>query len=340
MLDTRFNMAPTMIGSLPHRNPKTACALVARYLTEIPAWPQLTKRTFTEDMTVQFTEGFPGIVVNEERAFIQHSPSSDAALERLYTAYLENNFSAMPVSADYAAGLYELLNTTHLRHSAIKGQIPGPLSFGIMLKDNNNQSILHDEVLLDASARFLRLKAAWEENELRRLNKNSIIFIDEPVMASYGSAFFSISKERVSELMQEVLAGISGIRGIHCCGNTDWSVLLGTDIHIISFDTYNFATSLALYTEDVKALLLRGGAIAWGIVPNTEEALQKESVSSLKDRLEEAMAPFTRHGISFKQMKEQALLTPSCGLAGLSEEYAEKVLELLLNLSNRMRGRN
>ena len=83
-----------------------------------------------------------------------------------------------------------------------------------------------------------------------------------------------------------------------------------------------------------------GGGVAWGVVPNTEEALLKESTSSLKDRLEEAMAPFTRHGVSFKQLKEQSLLTPSCGLAGLSEDASERVLEMLAELSARMRGRS
>jgi len=68
--------------------------------------------------------------------------------------------------------------------------------------------------------------------------------------------------------------------------------------------------------------------------------LLKESISSLKDRMEEAMAPFTRNGVSFKQLKEQSFLTPSCGLAGLSEDGAEKVLELLVQLSERMRGRS
>jgi methionine synthase II (cobalamin-independent) len=75
-------------------------------------------------------------------------------------------------------------------------------------------------------------------------------------------------------------------------------------------------------------------------VPNTEDALLKESVASLKDRLEAAMAPFTRNGVPFKQLKEQGLLTPSCGLAGLSEDGAERVLEMLASLSERMRGRS
>jgi methionine synthase II (cobalamin-independent) len=315
--------------------------LVAKYLEEIPCWPQLPKRAFTENMTVQFSEGFPGIVVAEDRAYMHHDLLFDTQMERLYATYLGNNIDAFPVSSDYAAGLYEFFNLKKLSPLAVKGQVTGPLSFGVTLKDEKRQTILQDETLSDAAAKLLRLKAAWEEKELRRISKNTIIFVDEPVMASYGSAFFTISRESVRALMEEVLGGISGLRGIHCCGNTDWSVLLGTSAHIINFDAYNFAGSLALYPAEVKSLIDRGGAVAWGIVPNTEEALQKESVASLKDRLEEAMAPFTRQaGIAFRVLKEQGLLTPSCGLDGLSEDGAEQVLEMLADLSNRMRGRS
>ena len=340
MIDTRFNLAPTMIGSMPHKDAAAACALVAKYLPEIPCWPQLPKRAFVEDMTVEFSEGFPGMVVQEDRAYVYHEPSFDKQLEYLYSAYLGNNIDAFPVSPGYAAGLNEFFNLKKLNPLAVKGQVTGPLSFGLTLKDETHQSILHNDTLSDAAARLLRLKAAWEEKELRRISKNTIIFVDEPVMASYGSAFFTLSKERVRSLIEEVLGGISGLRGVHCCGNTDWSVLLGTSTHIISFDTYNFAGSLALYPAEVRGLIDRGGAVAWGIVPNTEDALLKESVASLKDRLEAAMAPFTRNGVPFKQLKEQGLLTPSCGLAGLSEDGAERVLEMLASLSERMRGRS
>jgi hypothetical protein len=87
----------------------------------------------------------------------------------------------------------------------------------------------------------------------------------------------------------------------------------------------------------VKAFLERKGTIAWGIVPNDEEALAKESVSSLSDRLGEAIAPFTRNGISFRQILRQALLTPSCGLEGLSTGAACKALELVADLSSGIR---
>ena len=165
------------------------------------------------------------------------------------------------------------------------------------------------------------------------------MFIDEPYMTAFGSATFTLSREKVIAMMNEVFQGIRGIKGVHCCANTDWSVLLATGTDVISFDAYNFASSLNLYPAEVQNFFLRGGAIAWGIVPNTVADIEKESVASLQDRLEEAMSPFTRRGMHFKQLIEHGLLTPSCGLAGLSEEMAERVLELLAALSSRIRAK-
>jgi len=170
--------------------------------------------------------------------------------------------------------------------------------------------------------------------------RNTIIFIDEPYMSAFGSVGMMLSREKVISLLEEVLGGISGLKGVHCCGNTDWSILLSTSVDIISFDAYSYAQSLSLYPAEVKKFLEGGGTVAWGIVPNEEEALAGESAASLQDRLEEAMAPFTRKGIPFRQMIEQGLLTPSCGLASLdAEEAVAHALELLAELSERIRKR-
>jgi methionine synthase II (cobalamin-independent) len=339
MLDLRFNLLPTMVGSLPHRNPSAACNLVSRFLKDIPCWPQLPNRSPMESMIAQFSQGYPGLkMINNELTVDSTGDGFNAELEALYNAYLTNNPDCFPISLDSAAGLHEFLNLEKLTPLAAKGQVTGPLTLGLGMHDNSGKAILYNDILSDAAARLLRLKAAWQEHEIRLISKKTIIFVDEPAMASYGSAYFNISKEKALSLIQEVLAGINGIRGIHCCGNTDWSVLLASSVHIIGFDAYNYAGSLSLYPAEVKKLLDRGGAIAWGIVPNTSDRLNQETASSLKDRLEEAMAPLTRQGISFKQLKEQGLITPSCGLAGLSEDGAERALEMLAELSDKMRG--
>ena len=335
----RFNCLPTIIGSMPHKDPDRACSLVTRYLRDIPAWPQLPRRSFLENMTAQFSQGFPGVVIRDNRIFVDRSRDWDEPLEELYAAYLDSDINKYPISADYAAGLHSFLSMSRLSPLAVKGQVTGPISWGLSVADDSGRAILYDDMLSDAAAKLLRLKAGWQERELGKICKKTVIFVDEPAMSSYGSAFFSLAKEKVVSLLEEVLGGIGGSKGIHCCGNTDWSLILSTSTNILSFDTYNYAQSLTLYPDEVMRFLDRNGAIAWGIVPNEDDKLAGETASSLKDRLEEAMAPFTRKGIPFKQLVEQGLLTPSCGLVAMTEEAAAGALEILVELSQKMRQR-
>ena len=116
-----------------------------------------------------------------------------------------------------------------------------------------------------------------------------------------------------------------------------WSVILKTKLDILNFDTYNYAESLTLYPAEVKKFIDNGGAIAWGIVPNAQDSLDTETPASLKDRLEEAIAPFTRNGLHFKDILKQSILTPCCALTPLSEEGVEQALKLLTELSQEMR---
>ena len=342
MPSVEFGCLPTVIGSMPHTDPQRACAQITHYLKDIPAWPQLPKRSFLENMYVQYSQSFPGVVVDEseKKIYIDRSQDPDKPLEQLYAAYLANDAAKYPIGPEYAAGLHQFLALDNLSPLAVKGQVTGPVTWGLTVTDGDGKGILYDDILGDAVPKLLRLKAAWQEKELRHISKNTITFIDEPYMSAFGSVGMMLSREKVISLLEEVLAGISGLKGLHCCGNTDWSVLLGTSVDIISFDAYNYAQSLSLYPAQVKKFLDRNGTIAWGIVPNEEDSLARESAASLKDRLEEAMAPFTRQGIRFKQLIAQGLLTPSCGLASLAtEEAAARVLELLAELSVEIRKR-
>lgn len=336
-----LNALPTMIGSVPYTDPVTACEKVLHYLKDVPAWPQMPKRSFVENMYVQYSEGFPGIVIQDEKIFVDRAQDLDKPLEKLYTAYLENDIYKFPVGKDYAPGLYRFLTFTDLPVRAVKGQLTGPVSWGMTVTDNDGRSIAYDDILADASARLLKLKAAWMETELRKISKNTIIFIDEPYLHSIGSAFFSLSNEKVVSLIKEVFSGISGIKGIHCCGQSDWSVIISTGLDILNFDAYNYAQSLTLYPKEVKSFIEKGGSIGWGIVPNEEKALSDETTSSLLDRLTEAIAPLTRKGfdIPFRQLIAQSLITPSCGLAGLSPDGADRAFELLTDLSERVRSK-
>jgi len=336
----KLNGLATAIGSMPHVDPKEACSLVLTHLPEIPAWPQLPQRSFLENMYAQFSEGFPGVVLEEERIWIDSSQDLSKPLEELYAAYLEGSLNHSAVGYEYAEGLHVFLNMVgKTDEKAVKGQVTGPISFGLTVTDQERRPLLYDDVLADALAKHLRLKAAWQEKTLSAIFPNTIISVDEPYLASLGSAFVSFPREQVVTLLEEVLGGISGLKAIHCCGNTDWSVLLQTSVDILSFDAYNYGETLSLYPTEVEDFLSRGGVIAWGIVPNDEPSLAKETEASLLDRLEDTIGLLSKKGIGYDALKAQCLITPSCGLGSISTSAAERALELTAAVSAGFRKR-
>ena len=132
--------------------------------------------------------------------------------------------------------------------------------------------------------------------------------------------------------------GLEGTRGLHCCANTDCPLVMSPDIDLLSFDAYDYGHTIALYPDEVAAYMERGGAIAWGIVPNNAEVLDRESVSSVAQRAEECFRGLIDKGLSEELVLERSILTPQCGLSGLDEMTASRVLDLLTKVSEEIRG--
>lgn len=323
-------------GSLPHQEPAEACRLVLDTL-DIPTWPQLPRRSFMENMYVQFSERFPGVVVTGEQIYVDRERDLDDELERLYVAYLMNDLDHASISPDYAAGLYHCLQTG-LPAKLVKGQVTGPVSWGLMVADLQRKPILYDDVLAEAAGKHLRLKSSWMEQQLLGISDQTIVFLDEPYLSSFGSAFLTLSQRQVVELLEEVFAGIEGLKGVHCCGNTDWSLPLSTSLDILSFDAYEYAETLAPYAEQVGEFLGKGGAIAWGIVPAGDEALDV-TVESLLGRFHSALDLLTAQGIHKDDLLASSLIMPSCGCGSLEITTAERVLELASALSKALQER-
>ena len=342
MADETFelNGRATAIGSMPNVDPQEACSLILANLADIPAWPQLPKRAFTENMYAQFSEGFPGIVLEDDRIWIDRSRDLSDPLESLYADYLGGVVERGAVAHDYADGLYLFLETIGGQNpKAVKGQITGPISFGLTVTDQDRRPVLYDEVLADALAKHLRLKAAWQQRRLSEVCPTTILSVDEPYLSSLGSAYIALPRDQVLTLLDEVLAGISGRKAIHCCGNTDWSVVLEANIDILSFDAYNYGESLSLYPSEVKSFLDRGGVIAWGIVPNDDPSLARETELSLVDRLAETMELLAAKGVSLSLLQSRCLITPTCGLESMSIEGAARALQLASGVSSEFRRR-
>ena len=343
-----FHFSTTHVGSVPHTDSAAICERLVSLL-DIPAWPQLPRRSFRENMYIQYSEALPGIVVNEAQEKIQFDTASDLtpALEVFYEHFLADDLDWFDLSMPIATGFYamlEKLKTTPGEWG--KGQVTGPISFGLTVTDQSLRASLYHDMLADAIVKNAAMNARWQARQLREIRPNVIIFVDEPYMASFGSAFISLSREQVITMLDEVFAAIhaeGALAGVHCCANTDWSVLLGTQVDILNLDAYGYIENLALYPAELRAFLDRGGVIAWGIVPNTAEIASVTPVQlakKLHDGLQLIHEKAALHDVQIapEDFYRRSLIAPSCGLAPVSVEIADKVLDTLSETGKILQG--
>jgi len=332
----------TGIGSMPHSDTRQAMSVMFQNFSTLPYWPQLPKRDFRENMYAQFSEQLVGVKLDLPQELISVIIDNDtmAQVEAFYARYLEDNADLFAVGQDYAAGLYAMRdNRAALKNARwIKGQITGPISFGLKVVDQNLKPMLYDDSLRDVLVKHLARKAQWHEKFLSDLG-TPITFVDEPSLALIGASVVALNRDEVIRDLEEVYSSIHGLKGTHCCGNTDWSLLMATSVDIISFDALNYAENLALFADDVKQFLNRGGALAWGIVPTVEEEIASATADGLVARLESAMDLLVKKGIDRDLLYERALITPACGLGTVSMQAAERAFALTREVSEKVRSR-
>ena len=336
----RFNFEATGIGSVPFRDTKEACSLIFENFKTIPFWPQLPRRSFLESMYAQYSEQLPGVVIDEKSRSIHLEKSGVAeTAEEIYRNYLDGNVEFFRISENFAEGFYEFLDTLKSVPAGVKyvkGHTTGPISYALTVTDENKRAIIYDRDLFEMLTKMLCMKAKWQIRKLKKSFPAVMIFIDEPYLVSIGSSFININIQDAFAALDEVIAAIKSegaLAGLHCCGNTDWPLLLKRDLDILNFDSYSFVKEFLLYGADVKAFLARGSAIAWGIVPSSEDS-ERETGKAIAERLRDGLKMLSDKGISKEAVS--SIVTPSCGVGTLDESRAKKVLELTRIVSSNM----
>ena len=346
---------PVLIGSLPMNNHAEATRLVFKYTPEIPLWVQLPVYK-EEGMLAQFLPGMPGFTIEKDKAFINASSENfDDDLLRFYEDYMsvveqksDLLSSRFALTKDTAMGFFEFMNQLNGLSDlpcAVKGQITGPVTFGIGVCDQDGRAIFYNEQLRDAAVKLLSLKAAWQVRQLSKFGRPAIIFFDEPALAGFGSsAFISISRDEISNCFEEVIEAVhseGGLAGIHVCANADWSLVLQSSVDIVSFDAYSFFDRFILYPDQIRKFIDSGRIFAWGIVPTSSPAdIEKETTDSLMANWQDKVCKIEKLGIDKSNIFKQSLITPSCGTGSLTFDHAKKVLRLTREVSDRLRNIN
>ena len=339
-----FYFKTTGIGSVPWEDIDETCNKILEFLPSIPFWPQLVRRSPFEDMNIQFTEGLPLVRINEEERSINVSAEdAEEALVEFYSHYLADDLEYFSISRDYAPGLYRLIELVSENPDNygeyIKGHTTGPATFAASIKDEEGKAILGNPDLLEAFTKGLAIKALWQVKELEKTGKKTIIFLDEPYLSGFGSAFSPIERHEVISLLKEVIDYLKEksdtLVGIHCCGNTDWSMIVDAGPDIINFDAFSFLDYFLLYPDDISRFIKGGGIIAWGIVPTGNSAGEGD-LDELYSRLYKGLEGLYSLGLDKEQVRAASILTPACGMGTMAEKDSDEVLDLLSGLYKRI----
>ena len=307
-----FMGAATAIGSLPHTDAGNAAAVVLKAQPQLPGWPQLYHRSPLEQMGPQFASGLTGAEARAERVWLPSYPAAQ---------------SQVALEPERAAGFFAFLEAAPPLLAGAKGQTTGPVTFAYLADGPKHRPAVEDFRLARRIAHHLGQLAAWQEWQLRRVASRTLIFLDEPALPRALNDPL-LGPPAVADLLTSTLIWLKGMKGLHCCAPPPWRFLFSLPLDVISFDAYHYAETLREHAAELAVWLEQGRAIAWGIVPSVHSELATATPQLLVARLRAAWEQLAVAGVPVTPLQQQALITPACGLAGVSEAEAERALEL------------
>lgn len=312
----------TAIGSLPHPNAPSASAFVLRTLPDLPAAPQLPRRSALEGMLAQWLRALPEVLVHD-----------DGTLELATTTPVHDAPVAEFCRLAHGGllGFVELVAAQPRRPRAVKVQLTGPLTLGAELVRIG----MPTERAYERAAQCVRAwaRALTELVEHRLPDVGLVMFFDEPALVGFAADEPPIDVEYASDLLSGCLAaaGDDVVTGVHVCGGGEIEIALAAGPSVVAIDVHprwlDHAVALSRFLDG-------GGFIAWGAVP-TDRPIG-EQPGPLWKNLVGLWCDLTKRGCDPVRLRQQALVTPACGLALHGPTQAERALQLTRELADRV----
>jgi hypothetical protein len=323
---------------MPHTDAEAA--LEVALSLDIPFWPQLPRLNYYEDMYVQASEHFPGMVLDMEKQTLAFSMDKFILELEDTLAHFEEP-AYFDISTRYSDVYHRFLNLDFSGRPAIRGQLEGPISFGLNVLDQDKRPIIFDDTVRPFMYDFMARRINVQLKRLKALNPNAFMFIDEPGLQFLFSALSGYDSAAARGDMEEFLEAVERPRGVHLCGNPDWDFLLNLDMDILSMDVYLNAEIFATYAGSIKRFLDRGGVIAWGIVPTNFEPFEVETIDTLTDQLEKVWGILEQNGIEKEYLLSQSLISPAtcCLVTPDGEKTVEAAFKVVQELSGGLRDK-
>ncbi len=287
-------MIVTGVGSLPHTSAIAAADFVAD-TAGLAYLPQLPGRHPAEGMIAQWGDALCGHVGGEHDA------------------------------AEAFRGAAEVLKRLGPGPEPVKTQATGPVTLAVALVHRGHDADSVWDCVVPALTQ--RIRRHLTDIEAAAPETTPVVMLDEPSLVAFGPAA-AVPPEiraRATKALRTVVSAIDAPVGVHCCADTDWGIVTDSGASVISWDVLELATGFQEHLEDIALAIAEGTTISWGLVPVTGSALP--AAEDLAGRYRTALAELVVRGAPLPPMREGAWLTPACGLAGLTVEQAERVMD-------------
>jgi len=321
---------------MPHHDVDSALDLALSL--DIPFWPQLPHYSYYEDMYVQASEHFPGIILDMENRTLRFAMDKFInEFEETMSHFDEPGY--FDISETYSVVYKRFLELNLSDRPSIRGQLEGPISFGFNVKDQDDRPILFDDTVRPFMLEFMARRVNTQLTRLKKLNTNAFMYVDEPGLQFLFSGMAGYSDQAARADMEYFFSMIDRPRGVHLCGNPDWDFLLGLDLDILSLDVYTNGEVFTSYATGIKRFLDRGGILSWGMVPTNFEPFEKETVDSLETQLEDIWDRLQGKGIDREFLLSRSLISPAtcCLVNPDGEKTVEKAFGIVQKLSERLK---
>jgi methionine synthase II (cobalamin-independent) len=311
--------AATAIGSLPHHDAHAAASLVLRCLPELPAAPELPRRSARETMVARWVSAIPEVTVEPDGALHVQHEESDAPVMPVFDRDMHDGLlTFLEVAADQPKAI-----------NRVKVQLTGPLTLGVAL---SRAGMAHGRAFVRAVEATRSWARVLEREVAERLpGTDVVLFFDEPALVRWRDDEPPLDRETATDLLSAALAAPSCTTGVHVCGAGDVRLALDAGPDVIALDVSE------VLLDDAFALsrFLEGdGWIAWGAVPTDRPV--GESAAPLWKALVDVWCELTKRGCDPIRLRNQALVTPACGLAGHGPSQAEHAMLLAREIGNRV----
>ena len=316
--------AATGIGSWPGSSPREAAEIVIGELHTLPHLVELPARGVGADIIGRAGALLVDIGIDTVPRGYRIAAGRSAIVRRA-ASLLDEDIDALEEAWE-KAGLRGGMRT-------VKVQAPGPVTLAAQLElPGGHRAITDPGAVRDLAGSLAEGVAAHRAQLERRLDTPVVVQFDEPSLPAALEGRLTgvtsltpvhpVDESVAIGLLDECVARVGAEVALHsCAAGLPWKTLQRSGIYAVSVD---ISTLTAADLDGVGDFVDSGRTVLLGVVPTTAPTVRP----SAEEVAKAAVAVTDRLGFARSVLRERIGITPACGLAGATPQWARAAIEL------------